>query len=101
MKVAIQETMNSDWEITLNSNMNLIREETTLQERIEVTDDRLLRKQRISCRSKVAGILKLISFGKYRTPLYYKGSDSYSSVMGGIFTIIGMIILLCFCVYIL
>jgi hypothetical protein len=46
-------------------------------------------------------MLKLISFGKYRTPLYYKGSDSYSSVMGGILAIIGMITLLNFCVFIL
>jgi hypothetical protein len=54
MKVAIQETMNSDWEITQISNENLIREETTLQEKIEVTDDLHLRKQRTSCRSKLA-----------------------------------------------
>jgi hypothetical protein len=31
--------------------------------------------------------LKMVSIGQYRTPLYYKKSDSYSSLFGGVFTI--------------
>jgi hypothetical protein len=31
--------------------------------------------------------LKKVSIGQYRTPLYYKKSDSWSSIIGGVVTI--------------
>ena len=31
--------------------------------------------------------LKMVSIGQYRTPLYYKKSDSWSSLFGGVVTI--------------
>ena len=32
--------------------------------------------------------LEAISLGKYRTPLYFRESESYSSMLGGIFSIL-------------
>ena len=40
--------------------------------------------------------MKFISLGQYRTPLYFNGSDSYSSVTGGFLTLILYVILMIF-----
>jgi len=40
--------------------------------------------------------LKLFSLGQYRTPLYYKKSDSQSSICGGIVTIFGFVLIVTF-----
>lgn len=36
----------------------------------------------------------MISLGKYRTPLYFNESESYSSMFGGIFSILFMLFML-------
>jgi hypothetical protein len=45
--------------------------------------------------------LKFISLGSYRTPLYYNGSDSYSTACGGALTLILYIGLFVYSVFIL
>jgi hypothetical protein len=40
--------------------------------------------------------LKNVSFGKYRTPLYYKKKDSWSSYFGGVVTLIVMVLIFTF-----
>lgn len=45
--------------------------------------------------------IKFISLGQYRTPLYFKNSDSYSSLFGGIMTILVIVSLLTYTVLIL
>jgi hypothetical protein len=40
--------------------------------------------------------LKFLSLGQYRTPLYYKRSDSYSSICGGILTLLGVAAVMAF-----
>ena len=37
--------------------------------------------------SRCSSCLKMISFGQYRTPLYYKKKDSLSSIFGGLVSI--------------
>jgi hypothetical protein len=37
--------------------------------------------------------LRQVSLGQYRTPLYFEGSDSYSSALGGLATLILVILL--------
>jgi hypothetical protein len=38
-------------------------------------------------KSSISNFLRYISLGQYRTPLYYKGTNSYSSIIGGVITI--------------
>jgi hypothetical protein len=40
--------------------------------------------------------LKKVSIGQYRTPLYYKKSDSWSSIIGGVVTLIGIVLIITF-----
>ena len=43
---------------------------------------------KINICSRIKSLLSLISLGKYRMQLFYNGSDQYSSIFGGIITII-------------
>ena len=38
--------------------------------------------------------LKKVSIGKYRTPMYYKNSDSWSSIIGGVVTLLGLVLII-------
>ena len=40
--------------------------------------------------------LKTVSVGQYRTPLYYKKSDSWSSITGGVVTLFGIVLITIF-----
>jgi hypothetical protein len=42
--------------------------------------------------------LKKLSFGQYRTPLYYNKQDSWSSIIGGVVTIAVMVLILIFAI---
>ena len=42
-------------------------------------------KRKTRCK-KIRNYLRLISFGEYRTPLYFNGKDSYKSAASGILT---------------
>ena len=46
--------------------------------------------------SCLTSFLKLLSIGQYRTILYHKGKDTYSSACGGLVTILCAFILLSF-----
>lgn len=50
------------------------------------------------CLSKVSEFIQYISVGKYRTPLYYKNKDHYSTVFSGTVTFICLSILLVYTV---
>lgn len=58
-------------------------------------------KEKPSFKDKLFNCLKNISFGQYRTPLYFKESDSYSSVIGGILTVIGVFLIMVAAIFIL
>jgi hypothetical protein len=45
----------------------------------------------VTYKSTIKKILQMISLGKYRTPLYFKESESYSSMFGGLFSLIFML----------
>ena len=40
--------------------------------------------------------LNKVSIGQYRTPLYYKNSDSWSSIIGGVVTLLGIVLIITF-----
>ncbi len=44
--------------------------------------------EKSSWKEKVKKFIMFASFGKYRTPLYYKGNDSYSSIITGSMSLI-------------
>jgi hypothetical protein len=46
-----------------------------------------------SCREYVKSCLRSVSFGQYRTPLYYKGSDNYSNAFGGLCSLLCIILI--------
>jgi hypothetical protein len=48
----------------------------------------------VTYKSTIKKILQMISLGKYRTPLYFKESESYSSMFGGLFSLIFMLFML-------
>ena len=50
----------------------------------------LKKEEKKSCIKKS---LTMISIGKYRTPLYFRGSDSYTTIGGGLITILCVIII--------
>jgi hypothetical protein len=52
-----------------------------------------------SCLSKLSYIIKFVSIGKYRTPLYYRNQDNYSSVFSGLVTFICVAVLLVYAIY--
>lgn len=52
-------------------------------------------KKERKCRPLIS-FIEFMSVGQYRTPLYYHGSDSYSSIGGGLCSIICMILIICF-----
>jgi hypothetical protein len=46
------------------------------------------------CIERTKRLILFLSLGKYRTPLYYKGKDNYSSIISGVLSLlfsIGMI----------
>lgn len=45
-------------------------------------------------------LLKAVSLGQYRTPLYYQGKATYSTVFSGVLTILNLLGLLACAVYI-
>ena len=45
---------------------------------------------------KVSHVLRFISLGKYRTPLYFMGWDSYQSRCSGVITIVMVICVFAF-----
>ena len=51
------------------------------------------------CLQKAGEVIKYISIGKYRTLLYYKNREFYSSVSSGSITIICVSILLVYAIY--
>jgi hypothetical protein len=57
------------------------------------------KKGKLNLSTKISKILKMFSYGQYRTPLYYKGASHYSSTIGGIFSLISMIVFLIFTGY--
>ncbi len=44
--------------------------------------------EKSSWTDKVKKFILITSFGKYRTPLYYKGNDNFSSVISGTMSLI-------------
>ena len=48
----------------------------------------------VTYKGKIIKLLQMTSLGKYRTPLYYKESESYSSIFGGIFSIMFILLML-------
>lgn len=40
------------------------------------------------CLARTKKIILFLSLGKYRTPLYYRGKDSYSSIISGILSLL-------------
>lgn len=53
--------------------------------------------QNINICSRIRSLLSLISMGKYRMQLFYNGNDQYSSMFGGIVTIVCFVTLIIYC----
>ena len=53
------------------------------------------------CRGAYGLALRAISFGQYKTKLYYRGRESHSSVLGGIVSIVSGILFSSIALYIL
>ena len=47
-----------------------------------------------SCKTKIKKWVKFASLGKYRTPLYYKGNDEYSSIVTATFSLIFVLVMI-------
>ena len=54
---------------------------------------------RKNCKWKISSCVKFLSIGKYRTPLYYRNEDTYSTVCSGIVTIVLLGLLLSYAIY--
>ena len=54
-----------------------------------------------SWKDKIANALKFISLGSYSTMLYFKGSDAYTTVLGGIITILSIAVIIIFSIVVL
>ena len=54
---------------------------------------------RKNCRLKISTCLKYLSIGKYRTPLYFRNQDTYSTVCSGVVTVILVGLLLSYATY--
>lgn len=50
---------------------------------------------------KILEALKKVSIGQYRTPMFYKGSDSFSSVCDGVLSLLVLAIVLSYAFVIL
>lgn len=50
--------------------------------------------------SSLSNFIKFISLGKYRTPLYFKNKDNYSTLFSGIVTILIVSFLITYAVYV-
>ncbi len=48
----------------------------------------------------ISSFIKFISLGKYRTPLYFNSSDSYSTVFSGVVTILVVTVLVAYAVFV-
>ena len=72
----------------------IIQRDSSISE-IDIQQDK--EQQSLKERSnKCIRLMKLLSLGQYRTPLYYQSSDSYSSIFGGVTTILGIILIMIF-----
>jgi len=60
-----------------------------------------LREEKTTEESEWSKKLKQISLGQYKTPLYYKKNESYSSRAGGIITLVAGIIFLIYAITLL
>ena len=49
--------------------------------------------------SKLTQIIKFVSIGKYKTPLYYRNQDQYSTVFSGVVTVICITVLVVYAIY--
>lgn len=52
-----------------------------------------------TCLRKLTQIIKFVSIGKYKTPLYYRNQDQYSTVFSGTVTVICIAVLLVYAIY--
>jgi hypothetical protein len=50
-------------------------------------------------KQKISACLKFLSMGKYRTPLYFRNQDCYSTVFSGVVTIFLVGLLFAFAIY--
>ena len=48
---------------------------------------------------RIVDILKQLSIGKYRTPLYFRGYDNYATVFSTLLTLVCFSILLVYAIY--
>ena len=80
-------------------NSSLQRETVLLAD--EPTIDYLPNLKKSDTKQKALELIKKISIGQYRTPLYYQRSDSYSSLCGGLLTLLLILTVLVYAIVIL